>query len=86
MLLLLLLAEANAKVPAFTVLGEGNPAATGGSMFWRPGISIPTGLPGHVAQHVTLAAWQGPGRATAVSASRSCSPRTAVRHTRWPRT
>jgi hypothetical protein len=46
-----LLAGARAGVPVFTVVGESDP----GSMFWRPGIAIPTGIQGHVAQHVTLA-------------------------------
>lgn len=37
------------------LVGFSNFSTPGGSRFWFPGISIPTGLPGHVAQHITLA-------------------------------
>ena len=39
---------------AYTTLGEADPGGKAdGPMFWRPAISIPTGIPGHVVQHVT---------------------------------
>ena len=47
-------AAAAAGNPAFTTLGDADPGGKAdGPMFWRPGISIPTGIKGHVAQHVT---------------------------------
>ena len=45
-------------VPRFSapvLVGSSNSSASNGSNFWFPGISIPTGIPGHVAQHITLA-------------------------------
>ena len=65
-LLLVLAAAVHAapdKVPVFTTLGEADPS-TGGGLFWRPGVSIATGIPGHIAQHITLA-----GEGTSCSAS-----------------
>ena len=55
-LLVLLLCSglAQAKVPAFATLGEADPSTQGGAMFWRPGLSAPTGIPGHVAQQIDL--------------------------------
>ena len=32
------------------VLGESDPSLHGGTMFWRPGVTIATGAPGHVLQ------------------------------------
>ncbi len=45
-------------VPRFSapvLVGSSNSSTPNGSNFWFPGISIPTGIPGHVAQHITLA-------------------------------
>ena len=53
-LLLLCSGLAQAKVPAFATLGEADPSTQGGAMFWRPGLSAPTGIPGHVAQQVLV--------------------------------
>ena len=53
-LLLLCSGLAQAKVPAFATLGEADPSTQGGAMFWRPGLSAPTGIPGHVAQQIDL--------------------------------
>ena len=56
----------NAAVPSVTfetpsLVGESNSSAPGGSSFWFPSISIPTGIKGHVAQHVTLSGDGGGG-------------------------
>jgi hypothetical protein len=37
------------------LIGRSNSSKPNGSNFWFPGISIPTGIRGHVAQHITLA-------------------------------
>ena len=51
---LLLSASALAEKPVFTTIGSADPGGQAdGPMFWRPAISIPTGIKGHVAQHVT---------------------------------
>ena len=51
---LLLSASALAGKPVFTTIGSADPGGQAdGPMFWRPAISIPTGIKGHVAQHVT---------------------------------
>lgn len=36
------------------LVGYSNSSLPGGSNFWFPSISIPTGIKGHVAQHITL--------------------------------
>lgn len=36
------------------LVGLSNSSLPGGSNFWFPSISIPTGIKGHVAQHITL--------------------------------
>ena len=36
------------------LVGSSNSSKPNGSSFWFPAISIPTGLKGHVAQHITL--------------------------------
>lgn len=38
-----------------TLMGASNFSSPGGTKFWFPAISIPTGIRGHVAQHITLA-------------------------------
>ena len=47
------------SIPA--LVGSSNSSAANGSAFWFPGISIPTGIPGHVAQHITLSGDGGGG-------------------------
>ena len=37
-----------------SLVGSSNTTAPNGSNFWFPSISIPTGIKGHVAQHITL--------------------------------
>ena len=37
-----------------TLVGSSNISAPGGSHFWFPSLSVPTGIKDHVAQHVTL--------------------------------
>ena len=44
-------AERDSGTPVFATLGE----ASAPDHFWRPGVSVATGVPGHVAQHITLA-------------------------------
>eukprot|EP00040_Diaphanoeca_grandis_P008497 m.45433 g.45433 ORF g.45433 m.45433 type:complete len:420 (+) comp19966_c0_seq1:269-1528(+) len=38
-----------------TLIGKSDSSAPMGSHFWFPSISIPTGIAGHIAQHITLA-------------------------------
>ena len=51
------------------LLGMSNASKPGGSRFWFPSLSVPTGIPGHVAQHITLSGDGGncplPGQDTA---------------------
>ena len=53
--------EATVRAPhsvtfaAPVLVGSSNSSTLDGSDFWFPGISIPTGIKGHVAQHITLA-------------------------------
>ena len=51
------------------LIGWSNSSAPGGSHFWFPSLSIDTGVPGHVAQHITLSGDGGlcplPGQAPA---------------------
>ena len=52
-------AAAAAKSPSVAfgtpvLVGSSNSSTPDGSAFWFPCISIPTGIPGHVAQHITL--------------------------------
>ena len=37
-----------------SLVGYSNSSLPGGSNFWFPSITIPTGIKGHVAQHITL--------------------------------
>ena len=53
------IALAAAVAPSVTfgkpvLVGSSNSSTPNGSAFWFPSISIPTGIPGHVAQHITL--------------------------------
>ena len=43
------------------LVGKSNSSLPGGSAFWFPSISIPTGIKGHVAQHITLSGDGGGG-------------------------
>ena len=43
-----------ASFEAPNLVGYSNSSLPGGSNFWFPSISIPTGIRGHVAQHITL--------------------------------
>ena len=45
---------ASATFAAPVLVGSSNASTPAGSAFWFPAISIPTGLKGHVAQHITL--------------------------------
>ena len=44
-----------------TLVGFANSTKRNGSAFWFPSISIPTGVPGRVAQHITLSGDGGGG-------------------------
>ena len=59
MLALAALLSATAAAPTVkfgvpSLVGSSNTTAPNGSNFWFPSISIPTGIKGHVAQHITL--------------------------------
>jgi hypothetical protein len=47
-------AAPSAAFAAPNLVGYSNSSLPGGSNFWFPSISIPTGIKGHVAQHITL--------------------------------
>ena len=47
-------AAPTASFEAPNLVGYSNSSLPGGSNFWFPSISIPTGIKGHVAQHITL--------------------------------
>ena len=47
-------AAPTASFAAPNLVGYSNSSLAGGSNFWFPSISIPTGIKGHVAQHITL--------------------------------
>jgi hypothetical protein len=59
-------AEVTSSTPSVTfsipaLVGSANLSAPNGSSFWFPAISIPTGIAGHVAQHITLSGDGGGG-------------------------
>jgi hypothetical protein len=47
-------APSTVKFAAPVLVGSSNSSAPDGSAFWFPSITIPTGIKGHVAQHITL--------------------------------
>lgn len=62
-------ATPSARFETPVLIGSSNISAPGGSHFWFPALSIATGVPGHVAQHITLSGDGGlcplPGQAGA---------------------
>ena len=59
-------AAPSARFEAPVLVGSSNASAPGGTRFWFPSLSVATGRPGHVAQHITLSGDGGlcppPGR------------------------
>lgn len=54
------------------LVGSSNSSTRDGSNFWFPSISIPTGIKGHVAQHITLSGDGGAGCEHEGQANQSC--------------